>query len=239
MADARNFLLNSDYPVDKIAYLYEGSYTVTTSAGDKQTIAHGLPFTPLVHGGWSTTSNFSTTYTFGTGSIPTSDPTVAIYDIIVSVAADDTNIYILPFNVSGGSQLIYYRVHGFEPSDSTENVDLTINAEDNLQLSTDYNYTKLLENGTFATSPPDTTTVTHSLGYVPQVSTWVKESFYFFTPFNNIADVTHPAYGVSITSGSVSGGLGVVPTTTNVSFETPSGSNIENVHYRIYADENN
>lgn len=168
-ANAGNFLLSSDYPLDKIIYMTSGSFNV--SAGlTTQNIAHGLPFKPLLDGTWSTDSTFALSYDMGGG--PVSTVAGALFNIQADVSSDSTNAIISVGKATAGTTTIYYRVFGFEPSTDNLAASFTSSSADTFILNTDFNYTKLYSAGAATIS----TVITHGLGYKPQVSMWEETS---------------------------------------------------------------
>lgn len=209
MADPKNFLVDSDYPLDKIIYIVSGSYSQAGSGGTgtQVTVAHGLSFRPLVTGNWSTTSDFSVSSEL---FFPVYTDNFSTY---VQVFSNDTDITISGFKQTAGYQTIYYRIYGFMPSDVNLDVSYTASLADKFQLNTDYNYTKLYLSNIATASA--TTTITHNFGYRPQVIAWSK----------NIS-----AYGTGIVNIDISSYVLVTNTTVVIKSAT------KDVHYRIYAD---
>lgn len=233
-----DFLYNSDFVQDKAILLTSGSFTIPTpTAGFTHTIAHGLSFVPLVGGSWSTSSDFSVSYNFGSGTTPSSNPSGSLFDISLEVFADATNIIIVPFNVSGSSQLVYVRIFGIEPSDSDEDLASTSSSGDVFAFNTDQNYTKPYETGAITgLTSSSTTTVTHNIGQVPQVTAWATSSAVLVNSVF-LTDVTYP---ISKTDFGVGGALtdgSVEATTTTAVFNTGATSNISRFDYVIYYDE--
>lgn len=229
-ANATQFLLSTDYQQDKVVYLKTDSFTAPgPMTGSYRTIAHGLPFTPLVGGSWSTSADFSVTYDFGTGTIPSADPLTAPFNLSLDVLADSTNIYIVPTNVSGSNKTVYVRLYALEPADTLATVSSTQAAADSFTLNSDYNYTKLWSadkiTGVTASS---TTVVTHNLGRVPQVSVWATSSARTISPsLIYFTNVTYPMDTANIVAVSAN----------TVTFKTDSSSTITRFDYRIYHDE--
>ena len=203
--DPRNFLLNTDYPMDKVIYLNSGSHSMTGGGGSIKQFAHNLGFTPLIIGTWSFNSNFLTSREGGMFTAEGTDPTTAY----TTFSANATDITIDCFN-PGATATIYYRIYGFMPSDVNADVAFTASLAENFQFNTDFNYTKLFSS---SVASAGTSTITHNLGYRPQVLTWIEDS---------------TIYG---TTAIVDSGF-VKATTTTVVIISPTKS----VHYRIYAD---
>lgn len=225
MTDPRNFLLNSDYPLDKVIYRATGSFAIGAGfATASATIPHGLSFTPLPVLQWSTTSDFSVVYEAGSGPAP-DDIISNILGIALECTADSNSIDIDASNFNTSSYTIYYRVFCFMPSDVNVDADPTQDEGDSFILNTDQNYAKLFDSGklTLAT----TTTVTHDLGYEPQVFMWIEDgSGIIYTPFTALNNS-------SATSGDQQG---YKVTDTQIEFKELSPSYAFG-HYRIYADE--
>ena len=157
--DPRDFLLNTDYEMDKIIYFKEG----TLNAGQYDIDSpHGLSFTPLIFGVCAFNSDFS-----DARGVPYQALT-ASNSVQFTAAANATNVRVSYINGSGSPSKIYYRLYGFEPSGSTATVPATSTAANQFILNTDYNYCKLLSKGTAG----PTATVNHNLGYIPQVLVW-------------------------------------------------------------------
>jgi hypothetical protein len=224
MTDPRNFLLNTDYPLDKIVYMTSGSISVPNGTSDITpgvTIPHNLPFIPLAIMLWSNTSDFevcneSMDLAYATSYFP--GPAAGqIYDI----SADATNLSILRLNSSGSAKTVYYRIFCFAPSnaDIDSVVTATQSVGSNFIINTDYNYMKLVANGILT---PTSTTYTHNLGYVPRVQIWAEFTDGTIERQIEFQDVQG--------STAATGGVKVTTTTLEALNYTPK------IHYRIYAD---
>ena len=167
-ANARNFLYNTDYPLDKVIYLKSG--TTNIASGGTLNIAHGLPFIPLINFYWSLTPDFSVIYEDNIGPFPSGNPGF-FFTLQVSARADATNI-TLDANGILGSTTIYYRIFGFQPDDSNVDLPSTASAGDIFSFNTDYNYLKLYSASHVSLAAGASFTLVHGLGYRPQVSTW-------------------------------------------------------------------
>lgn len=213
--DPRNFLLNTDYEMDKIIYFTDGSIT-----GDEttKTINHGLGFAPLIFGTCSTSSNFS-------------DPRTIPYlyqtqsnTISFSAKADSQKITIEFYNFETPSMRMYYRIYAFAPDNVTSTIAPTASHANKFILNTDYNYCKLCKKGT--TSGSSNTSVSHGLGYIPQVLAW-REQNGEITP-NEDNYWNDPLFGTP---------FGIAVGTSTVDFKFANYS-YNKIHYRIYYDEN-
>lgn len=218
--DPRDFLLNTDYEMDKIVFFSEGELSNWGSAS----IQHDLGFAPLVFGVFSFSSDFSDSRPLPYEEVTATDSTSC--DLY---SASDF-VYVTFQNQSGTHPKIYYRIYGFEPSDSTAVVAPTSEHAEKFVLNTDYNYCKLFKKGTLTSDG----TVTHNLGYVPQVLAWLEQkdpsdpSRVYETPIDNSIP-TDP-----VTSSP----FYVAVTTTSVIFSGYSSQAwFSKLHYRIYFDE--
>lgn len=203
--DPRNFLLNTDYEMDKIIYFRSG----TLNAGQYDVdIAHGLGFTPLVFGVCAFNSDFSDARGVPYESLTQSDT------VQFTAQANSTNVRISYINTSGSPSKIYYRLYGFEPSNSSATVAPTSSNASKFILNTDYNYCKLFKKGTASVG----NTVSHRLGYIPQVLAW------------------QVANGWTMPVNQSASSSAVIITNQDLIFDyQPLG--IDSFHYRIYYDE--
>lgn len=182
LASQQKMDLTSDYPVDKISYMKPGSFSLASLAsGAITTIPHGLPFAPLCGGSWSMVSDFSLQYEYAIGTFPSGNPGL-LFGITANVFSDATNVYIIASNPTGGAVTIYYRLFGFEPSDSATDLNPIIGLADDFVLNTNYNYPKLFMFD--KVSLPSTSgtafdySVEHGIGITPQTMGWVQIDTY-------------------------------------------------------------
>jgi len=211
MVDARNFLLNSDYPMDQIVGFMSGSMTVANGVLDSVDTSHGLSFTPLPVGSWSYQAAFDTSY-----------PTVVDYNgngarPSVKVQANGSVLRVTVNNNTGSSKTIYWRVFFLLPSTVDPDVSSTALSSIPLTFNSDNNYTKLLSEG-YVTS---TTTVSHGLGYRPQIAAWGQYGTGFVEEVE-LSDARAP-----ITEA--------IEVTTTDLIITMGGTYV-GTHYRIYGD---
>lgn len=217
-ANARNFLINSDYPIDQIIYIYSGSVLIPAFDFNDVTIPHGLPFTPLPMGQWSTTSDFSVSYEISSGPLGGTP-----YTVNTGIEANATNIIFSNNNNTGSPITVYYRIYAFQPSNASGDSPHTKSQDADFIFSSDYNYTKLLSSGVTGTlGAGAATAVTHSLGYYPQVMAW-KEKTGVITPL--------------VFAGLDGGGHSAQVTTTTVLFTASTSDPSSLFHYRIYLDD--
>lgn len=238
MADitkAKNFLLTTDFPLDKIIYLAEGSFALGAfpSLAVTTNVPHGLPFIPLMNMIWSTDPNFSVSYTAGSGP-PTTDILVSNLGATSSIYSDITNVVITAQNFLLTPITFYYRLYAFEPSDSSADLSPTANSADNFVLNTDYNYTKLYIDSKLTLSL--STTITTALGYIPQVEAWAER------PASGplLRRISPPDTNSNVLNYSTitpTGNFGFIATNNAfqfLSFGTPAA---DFLHARIYLDE--
>ena len=109
--DTRDFLLNTDYEMDKIIYAHDEERTV--SSVTTITIPHTLPTVPLLFGIWSTSPDYTNSHELGDYDDPWNQ------NLRCYAKADLNNVYITltPQSVNGSyvSTTFYVRVFGFEP----------------------------------------------------------------------------------------------------------------------------
>lgn len=189
MADARRFLFNSNYETPALILNMSFSLVVGKGHYDKDvgfiqpgsadtTIAHNLPFVPLIIGQWSLNSNFEPCYDICNADIDIfrNGETGFYPRVSISISANNTNIEFSGLNAyTDRSVTIYVRLTGFVPPDYYGNIEPVQDTSD-FQFSTDYNYPKLYLSGVvnFAQSSPKTQSVDHNLGYVPLARVWYR-----------------------------------------------------------------
>ena len=217
--NADDFLLNTDYEMDKIVFSQEGHFVKTVS------IPHSLKFTPLIFGVWSTDENFTTVNSIG---VQEDDPVIpGLYTPILNVTGESysNNIKLTAYGENSSTATIYYRLYALEPSDSAQNAPLTSKQAGSLIFNNDYNYRKLLAKGEFT---QDNSEFTHNLGYIPQVMAWSKYS----ARFNHVV--------MPIMSSSEWSDFRIIVTDKKiiaVSGSSISGGLIEKIYWRIYYDK--
>lgn len=204
-ADPRDFLLNTDYEMDKIIYFAEGSLNVGQYDID---IPHKLPFVPLLFGVCAFNEDFSDSRTVPFEQI-TRDNTIQF-----TASANATNVRLAYTSTSSSPSKIYYRLYGFEPSDSRAIVSPTSKYAKQFILNTDYNYCKLYKKGVASVGD----VVTHNLGYLPQTLAW-QQANGWVSPVET-----------STTSSAI------IITDSSITFQYPS-LGVDKFHYRIYYDE--
>lgn len=212
--DPRNFLLNTDYELDKIVLFKEDKFTSTYEWD------HGLDFTPLVFGVWATDENFYSVNQIG--ELDSSSETGYSPLLSVECLATDTKVKLTSAGNTNNTDL-YFRVYAFEPPESTATVSPTSQNAKKFILNTDYNYCKLFQTGTFTQSNQE---FTHGLGYIPQVMAWIKYAPSYLSgavqPLVVNSEATN--FKLSVTTNKLK--FGVLPTAI-----------ISKIYWRIYYDE--
>lgn len=220
--DARDMLLTTDAPTDKIVYLASGSVPID---GYPTLFAHELPFIPLLGGYWSFSPTFDVCYEFWSGDFPSGNNT-KFYKHELRVRSSATDVTIDTVDIAGDSKTAYYRIFGFEPSNSTADVAPLANSGDNFVIDSGYNYMKLYSSDTVVLGTAASVTVTHNLGYIPKVFAWFMDISNEVTPIIKGFD-----------EFSFSSDVTMVVTTTNIIFSRSGTLNIPAIYYRIYLDE--
>lgn len=162
----RNFKLNSNYPMDNVVYSWAGNKSRSGSTWLTTTQNHGLSFTPLVFGLFSTdggTSWRQIDFTSQTGG--------------GSLISDSTKITINIQLDSGLPASIPIRLYAFAPSTYTGAV-VAPDPRSNFYLNTDWTYDTLVAKGKYTLTNTNSlrTVYTHNLGYVPRVMIWIEHN---------------------------------------------------------------
>jgi hypothetical protein len=214
MQKPNDFLLNTDFELDKVILFKQGDFTSSID------IPHNLDFIPLVFGVWSTDEDFSSVNPIGAED-SSSEPG---YVPVLSVGCY-ANASIVKLTAIGNTNntKIYYRVYGFEPDGARKNVPYTSKNASRFIVNTDYNYLKLFKTGVFT---QDNEQFTHDLGYIPQTMAWYESSAFGgetrIAPIQSYSDFT--GFGTKITNSKIiAGGL--------------FGLLIDKIYWRIYYDE--
>ena len=177
--NARDFLFNSDYAQDQIVYFKEVVFKNKTNLYFEK-IPHGLDFTPLVFGVWDnddTYKNPKSVNALGKNTYRDIDGDIA-YSNQVFVYANSTEIIVfvqpeVDNNLSPVPTNFHIRLYAFEPPDSHSAIKPTSKYAGKFIFNTKYNYLKLKQQGTIE-ADVSTVSITHALGYVPQVLAWAE-----------------------------------------------------------------
>lgn len=215
MANPKNFLFHSDYPIDKILFTTQGSVTLKGESKEVR-VPHGLPYIPLVLGSWSFDQNFENTYEFGYSILL--DPSISQ----VACSTDSNDLVFTTSDVHAG-KTIFYKIFGFPPTTYTGDF-LSFNGDiSGLNFNSDLNYLKLEKEGSVFVTNNGQAIINHDLGYKPFVFVW-QDIEGRISRFNNSPIEFE---GVNITDSSI---------IFKNPFEVNSGKDIT-YHYRIYIDE--
>lgn len=187
LANAKNFLLSSDYPPEKVAYKYTNSYSVIAAPSHSDavtiTVAHGLGFTPLCRGSFRFTnssgtqewSSFDMGVHLGQAALGTDEAWFPA--IQTAIYSDETNIYMYIWNQTGLLCNVDVRVIGFMDAVAVDtSIQGTGGIGSGLVFDTDNNYLKIIDSnsGIINTSiGTQVITVNHGLGYSPVAFVWV------------------------------------------------------------------
>lgn len=157
-------LVNTHYKLPWI--VWSRTYSITVPSGgyiSDQTLAHGLPFTPLIFGQWSTNSNFNPSYDLGI-TIP-GGSTGGQPETMCLVSADASAIHFDLINNALTTRTFYFKLMGFAPPNYTGQVN-PVDYSSPFRFNSHYRYQQLYMHG------QSSGTVNHNLGYLPQAKIW-------------------------------------------------------------------
>lgn len=161
------FIINSDYPMDKLVWLKEGQAKMNQWGEVTIELEHAIPAQIFVRGVW-TIDNWETTYTFGTQRQESQ-----YYTILSTLSADDNKVYLYASKEGAGNKDFKYRLWGVMYEQETRNVDVSPTASlsrNKFVINTDYKYPSLAIEGISDAGK----TVYHHLGAYPFVDIWGK-----------------------------------------------------------------
>lgn len=208
-----NFLSTTDYPIDQILGAIEGSFTVAGTSFISVSVPHGLSFEPLGMLKWSTDPTFDLSY---------DEIGISFNAATVTMSTDATNVNFDVLNLTQSSITVYYRVIFYAKPNENVTTPASASELDSFALSTDYNNPKIFLQGSAA--PNDT--VTHGLGYLPQMDLWYRTTtgvifrFKDATLFNS---PDRPRAQISTSSLQL--------------YDSDFGYRVQEWYYRIYVDE--
>lgn len=202
IANARDFLFSTDFPIDKIIGHKEGSVSVGAGGSAFPSVPHPFTFAPLYTIKWSTTPDFSNSYDeIGVSTVDS---------LQLNVQVDTSNVFFFINNATGSTVTFYYRILYFMPPDVNVTATPTAIDFEDFNLNTDYNYTKIyLEDKAVGSNA----TINHNLGYYPQVEVWYMRGDgklvhlvdnELFSPFKPSAKITTSSLTLNANSTSVS-----------------------------------
>ena len=243
--DPRDFLLNTDFEMDKIVYFKEAELMPDQFGG--ASISHSLGIAPLVFGVWSKTKDFAIPHAFCEAGF--SEPATGKYVVeTISCTSTESSINFIQYAGTESTPApfkFYVRIFGFEPSDSHKNLPKTSFNADTFVLNTDYNYLKLYKKGVenivipSQAIAPSAITIKHNLGYRPQALFWVDSEYQGHHEVTQI-DILRTAH-----QENYDGAVTVVPSAGIQSYtdrfviepSMPQYGDTHKLHYRIYYDE--
>lgn len=159
-------LVNSHYKIPWIVWKREYQFSVPYGEYRQVEFAHGLPFTPLLIGQWSTNANFNPSYDLSV-EVP-GGATGGQTPFSLLTSANATNIRIVADNnATQGSQTFYLRLMAFAPPDYTGDVS-PVGYSSKFRYNSHYNYQKIFRQGLASANQ----VVSHDLGYLPQARVW-------------------------------------------------------------------
>ncbi len=176
-----NLLVNTHYPMPWIVWKREYSFQVPGHDFAVKDFAHGLPFTPLLIGQWSTNPNFSPSYDL-TVEVPGGATGGQVASSCL-ISANATNIRAVGDNSnSDNTETFYLRLMAFAPPNYTGDVN-PVDYASPFRYNSRYRYQKLFLSGLASSGE----TVKHGLGYIPQARVWMNYDGYV-SPYAGIID---------------------------------------------------
>lgn len=172
---ARNYLLSTDFPIDKVVIKIDSSSLVSQGTNPSDsiliTIPHSLGFAPLCIGTYTDDPTWSVSWSVGSppqffnpGFGQWSDRIVANFE------SDASNIYIRLLNYDT-TRTLYFRLTGLAPA-VVNSLPEPIGFRSSYRINTDWNYLKILiDTKSNYPNPTGITTISvpHNLGYRPRV----------------------------------------------------------------------
>lgn len=224
MDNAKNFLITSTYPTDKIVWVHEGSVTLDQYGAFDVIIPHGLTATPFCSGIW-TVDEWQTQYNTSTAT-----HLGQMYSRFSQISSDLSDVEFSGYcaNDDGSAMsgsTVKYRLWGFfnEATTQTTYAETTASvSQNNFIKNTGFGYPKLFAEG-FADATTGTKTVYHGLGFIPFVELWQNLGGKWF----QVDYIDFTATGTTWT---------VHNTPIELSFNGDGYTQYE-YYYRIYADE--
>lgn len=243
-----HFIFNSDYPVDKVVWLYEGQLTASGSAITSTYIdmeeIFGSRLTIFVKGA-CTLDNWATSIMIGARySRPGEMASMAMNWTNYNMQTSQSGAFLRlesDFRSHGGST-VKYRLWGVVRDDVQQAVDYSKNtakSKTKLKFNTEFNYPRLYKDGVAKSGE----TVRHDLGKIPYVDYWyITQNESGFSQVTKESISRYWSYGPHSAFGSNDRNQGIRATDSTLTFRTQrvNGNNgIEDrdvfYYYRIYA----
>ena len=211
-----HFIINSDYPLEKIAGLFE--YSGTTGASTEQIPAYDTFVIPntvgvalLIDGQFSFTPDFSVAY-------PLCSEDSSHYFQALFTYCTSSKIEIQGAGY-GGSREIYFRLWGFVPEDNPAIVAPTASqSKDEFVIDTRKNYLKVYKEERISIPAGETVSIPHDLGFEPYVKAWRGSNSQW-----QVIDFYRATVSLEVTAS-------FVKFTNTSEYSVP-------LYYRIYANE--
>lgn len=163
-------LVDSRYKIPWIIWKRECQFTIPANFGyEFFSLAHGLPFTPLLLGQWSYSSNFLPSYDL---QEPYPGWIRSTSEYSATVGADATHVRFALSGPYNQSSTLYFRLMAFAPPGYTGEITPVEYPNSKLTFSSAYRYQKIYMSGTTTANQ----TIVHNLGYIPQARAWNKTS---------------------------------------------------------------
>lgn len=210
-----DFVLNTEYPADKIVWLEEG--TISANAGNNTIqLPNPLGVNLFVRGVWSR-DGFNNAFEFGTNKYMDGS-LVQDFTSYVTSSTSEVNAHI--YLNSGVT--VQYRLWGVVNEAETQNLDINGTATDTTNrfiVNTEYNLPRLYAEGY---ASPNTDFV-HNLGFIPYVDVWAYNQYSNYWELLPIG-IFGSAFGV---------GSPIKVDNSKVSF-TNQNATYNNFYYRVY-----
>lgn len=210
-----NLAIDTDHPMDKAVFLFEGQINVTTADDAIFRINHNIGAMLFVDGIWSP-DNWATTFSFGS-----SRRTGDVIGITSSLLANDTRIEgSIRYNAN---VTVKYRIWGFVNEAETLALDVagtSALSQNIFVINSDYNYPRLVMEG-YANKGD---TINHNLGEIPRVDIWRYDSY-----IQGYGKLYNDGFGLTY------GGFGEFAkiTANQIEFSNVTGAG-DKYYYRVY-----
>lgn len=224
------FIFNSDYPIDKVVWLYEGSATSPATAGASESTDINLydilkNNEPVFLQGVYTVDDWQTAYMLGVNQV-TIDP----YKNVSGGVSWGNWPYSSTATITFSSRTVYsvklpikYRIWGIIREDTRSAAEYGKNSslmKSKLTFNSENNYPRLYKDGIAQAGD----VIEHNMGRVPFVEWWAVSIYN-----NKITSTAHQTAGAFGSSAE----NGIWATDKDITFH--SWSQNEQFYYRIYA----
>lgn len=211
---------NSDLPMDKIVWLYQGSTTANSWGAWDVTIPHKLQAAPFVKGVW-TLDNWNTTWMTNARR-----QNGQYIDIACDVASDSTNVYLYGSSETANAT-IKYKLWGVWNENDTRSTLAEFtkgNSTNKFVINSDYNYPQLVMEGYLNKN----SSINHGLDFYPQCDIWGYGNIHYDPNLYGYYQLAEDYF-------SSASGLPIVKITKNTLSLSNYASAPSKIYYRIYA----